>query len=416
MKAPHPSPTAEDEPYDQRVASRRSYGTGSLRVRRDSRGEEKWYVQVRVGERFVKRALGPKRMPGSREGLTKAQAEGRLRELMDELRAAPPVPERMTIAEAGARRIDHLEHVMQRKPTTIQDYRIMLRRHLVPFFGERPLERISGDDVVSYIAAKSQEGLSAKTISNQLNFLHSIFGHAIKRGWARTNPVRTVDRPRPDAADPDIRFLDLAEFEALLRAVPDNVLGRVDRVVYLAAGLTGLRQGELLALRWRDVDWAVGVIRCRRTYTRGSFGTPKTRRGSRAVPMADRLAGELERHFQRAAYQGDDDLVFCHPETGGPLDATKLRRRYQRTLAEAGLRPVRFHDLRHTFGTHMAAAGAPLRAIQEWMGHRDYKTTLIYADYAPDATQGRAFAQRAFGDGAGDREASVGNPAAASGG
>ena len=141
----------------------------------------------------------------------------------------------------------------------------------------------------------------------------------------------------------------------------------------------------------------MGVIRGRRNYTRGSYGAPKTRRGSRAVPMADRLAGELERHFQESAYQGDDDLVFGHPQTGGPLDATKLRHRYQRTLADAGLRPVRFHDLRHTFGTHMAAAGAPLRAIQEWMGHRDYKTTLIYADYAPGATQGRAFAERAFG-------------------
>ena len=113
--------------------------------------------------------------------------------------------------------------------------------------------------------------------------------------------------------------------------------------------------------------------------------------------MADRLAAELERHFQRSAYRGDDQLALCHPETGSPLDPSKLRRRYKRALASAGVRAVRFHDLRHTFGTHMAAAGAPLRAIQEWMGHRDYKTTLIYADYAPDATHGRAFAERAFG-------------------
>ncbi|MGH3991777.1 MAG: tyrosine-type recombinase/integrase, partial [Pseudonocardiaceae bacterium] len=245
---------------------RRSYGTGSLRARRDSRGEETWYAQVRVGERFIKRALGPKRAPGSREGLTKAQAEARLRDLMGELRAAPPVVERMTVADAGERRIDHLEHVMQRKPTTIQDYRIMLRRHLGPFFADRPLERISGDDVVAYIAAKSEAGLSPKTIGNQLNFLHSIFGHAIKRGWTRTNPVAAVDRPRQGTRDPDIRFLDLAEFEALLRAAPDDALGRVDRTVYLAAALTGLRQGELLALRWRDIDWAAGVIRCRRAY------------------------------------------------------------------------------------------------------------------------------------------------------
>jgi integrase len=397
-----PAPPGRDAgPYDQAVATRRSYGTGSLRARRDSRGEETWYAQVRVGERFIKRALGPKRAHGSREGLTKAQAEARLRVLIDERRAAPPVVERMTVADAGERRIDHLEHVMQRKPTTIQDYRIMLRRHLGPFFADRPLERISSDDVVAYIAAKSEAGLAPKTIGNQLNFLQSIFGHAIERGWTRTNPVAAVDRPRQGTSDPDIRFLDLTEFEALLRAVPDDSLGRVDRVVFLAAALTGLRQDELLALRWRDIDWAAGVTRCRRAYTRGRFGTPKSRRASRAVPMADRLAAELERHYQRSAYRGDDDLALCHPETGSTLDPSKLRRRYKRALAAAGLREVRFHDLRHTFGTHMAAAGAPLRAIQEWMGHRDYKATLIYADYAPDATQGRAFAERAFG---GERE------------
>ncbi len=396
MSARPESDRLEVETYDLRMAARRSYGTGSLRARRDAQGVETWYGQARVGDRFIKRALGPKRSPGGRDGLTKAQAERRLRELIDETRANPSVSERMTVADAGERRIDHLEHVMQRRPTTVQDYRIMLRRHLGPFFGDRPLERVTSDDVVAYIAAKSGHGLSAKTIGNHLNFLHSVFGYAIKRRWTRANPVAAVERPRQGASDPDIRFLDLDEFEALLRAVIDDLLGRVERVLYLAAALTGLRQGELIALRWRDIDWPSGVIRCRRTYTRGSFGAPKSRRSSRAVPMTDRLAAELERHFQRSAYRADDDLALGHPETGHTLDPSKLRKRFKEALGAAGLRDVRFHDLRHTFGTHMAAAGAPLRAIQEWMGHRDYATTLIYADYAPDATQGRAFAEQAF--------------------
>jgi integrase len=219
----------------------------------------------------------------------------------------------------------------------------------------------------------------------------------MKRGWTNANPVAAVDRPRGNGADPDIRFLDLEEFEALLRATPDDLLGPTERVLYRAAGMTGLRQGELVALRWRDVDWRAGLIRVRRNYTRGEFGTPKSRRSSRAVPMADLLAAELDRHFQASSYRADDDLVFAHPETGHVLDASKMRKRYKDALARAGLRDVRFHDLRHTFGTHMAAAGAPLRAIQEWMGHRDYKTTLVYADYAPDSSQGRVFAEKAFG-------------------
>lgn len=108
------------------------------------------------------------------------------------------------------------------------------------------------------------------------------------------------------------------------------------------------------------------------------------------------MAGELERHFQRSALQGDDDLVFCHPETGSPLDRSRLLKRFKAAAKRAGIREVRFHDLRHTFGTRMAAAGVALRTLQEWMGHRDFKTTLIYADYQPSAGEAE-LVERAFG-------------------
>jgi integrase len=95
------------------------------------------------------------------------------------------------------------------------------------------------------------------------------------------------------------------------------------------------------------------------------------------------VAGELDRLHQRTDFKADDDLVFAHPLLGTVLDASKLRKRFVDAVARAGLRPIRFPDLRHTFGTQAAVAGVPLRTLQEWMGHRDYKTTLIYADYAP---------------------------------
>jgi integrase len=102
-------------------------------------------------------------------------------------------------------------------------------------------------------------------------------------------------------------------------------------------------------------------------------------------------------HFGRSSYTDDDDLVFCHPHTGTPYDASKSRVRFKNALRRAGLREIRFHDLRHTYGTLMAAAGTPLRTLQGWMGHRDYKTTEIYADFTPDPSQGAVWAQRAFG-------------------
>jgi site-specific recombinase XerD len=109
--------------------------------------------------------------------------------------------------QAAQRYLHHVEHVMRRKSSTVQDYRIMISRHLAPHFHTTAIERIKPEDIVSYIAAKSGGGLAPKTIANHLNFAHSVFQFAIKRGWARTNPVAATDRPRAAHADPDIRFL-----------------------------------------------------------------------------------------------------------------------------------------------------------------------------------------------------------------
>jgi integrase len=377
---------------------RRSYGSGSI-VTRGGNYFGKW----RVGDRQVMRKLGPVRKVGTREGLTKAQAEARLRKMISEVKYIAP-EERLTFGEVANRYIDHVEHVMGRKPSTVHDYRIIARRHLTPYFGSKTIGRITSDDISAYLTVKSRQGLSPKTISNHVTFAHGVFGFALKRGLTVSNPVAAVDRPRSAGPNPDFRFLDAEEFDALLRAVPDDHLGPTDCAAYLTAAMTGLRQGELVALRWRDVDWVAGVIRVRRTYTRSQWGTPKSRRSSRAVPMADRVATELERHFQRSAFQADDDLVLPHPQTGNPYDASKMRKRFYDTMRAAGLgdlvgqaNGITFHSLRHTYGTRMAAAGTPMRTLQEWMGHRSVQTTEIYADFLPDQALGRALTERAFG-------------------
>ncbi|MHB8492216.1 MAG: tyrosine-type recombinase/integrase, partial [Solirubrobacteraceae bacterium] len=312
--------------------------------------------------------------------------------------------ERRSFGEVADRYIDHLEQVMGRKPSTIRDYRIIASKHLAPYFAGKEVSRISSDEVAAYMTIKSQHGLSAKTISNHLTLAHGVFRFAVKRGLAPANPVAAVDRPKPAGANPDFRYLDNEEFDALLRGIPDDLLGPTDRALYLTAAMTGLRQGELAALRWRDVDWAAGVIRVRRTYSRSQWGTPKSRRSSRAVPMADRLAAELERQFQRSAFQGDDDLALPHPQTGNPYDARKMLKRFYEAMRAAALghlvgreNGITFHSLRHTYGTRMAAAGTPMRTLQEWMGHRSIQTTEIYADFLPDQALGRALTERAFG-------------------
>ena len=373
--------------------ARRSYGSGSLSVRTDSAGVESWYGSWYLGGQKVNRKIGPKRKMGSREGLTAAQAE---REMQRRIESDQVISRSgMSVGEVGDRYVTHLETVMERKPTTISDYRSMLRAHIAKFFGERPIEKVDADRIGAFLASLRKKGLSTKTTSNHLVFLHGLFAFALKRGWIAANPVPAVDRPRARAVDPDIHYLELGEIEALLRAVPAGDFASTDRTVYLVAAMSGLRQGELVALRWSDVDWSAARIRVRRNYTREAFGTPKSKRGSRSVPMSDRVAAALERHFGTSAYQQDRDLVFAHPQSGHPLDASALRIRYKAALAAAGLREVRFHDLRHTFGTHCAAAGVPMRTLQEWMGHAQLQTTEIYADYAPSSHE-KEMVERAF--------------------
>lgn len=376
--------------------ARRSYGSGSLFVRSDATGRESWYGRWYTNGRQLQRRIGYKRRPGTREGLTRVQAERELAQRVELER--PAVRSGLTIKSAAERYLNHLELVLERKPTTIGDYRSMLRRHIEPFFGTRALERIDSDRIRAFLAAKKKEGLATKTVINQLVFLHGLFAFALKRGWVVANPVASVDRPRAVGADPDIHYLDLAEMEALLGAIPDDDFGATERALYLTAAMSGLRQGELVALRWTDVDWRASRIRVRRNYTRQRFGTPKSRRSSRSVPMIERVARELNRHYRASAFQGEEDLVFAHPQTGHPLDASKLRKRFKDALERVELRPIRFHDLRHTFGTHCASAGVPLRTLQEWLGHRDFKTTLVYADYAPSPHEADLL-ERAFRSG-----------------
>jgi integrase len=113
--------------------------------------------------------------------------------------------------------------------------------------------------------------------------------------------------------------------------------------------------------------------------------------------MTDRLARELKKWRLRTVFGDEDDLVFAHPEFGVPLDRTKFTRRFQDACTEAKVRKIRFHDLRHTFATTLAAAGVPLRMLQEYLGHADIKTTQIYSHYAPSDKEVEAI-NEAFGE------------------
>jgi len=191
------------------------------------------------------------------------------------------------------------------------------------------------------------------------------------------NPLARVEK-HPMRSSGDIQVFSPEEVWALVRAASSEQ----DGAIFLTAAFTGLRMGELLALRWRDVDFAGATIRVRGSYAAGHLTTPKSGK-VRAVPMAPDVASALAQLGQREDWVGDDDLVFAG-ELGRYLDGSALRRRYKEALGRAGLRPLRFHDLRHTFGSRMIAK-ADIRRVQEWMGHADIQTTMRYLHYAPHA-------------------------------
>jgi integrase len=358
--------------------ARRTYGTGSLSTLGGS-WVGSWYGP---DGRRVKRRVGPARTPGERDGLTRAQAEKEFRRIRD-AEAGTVAARRVTMFEAGEQLSMSLE-VKGRKKSHRLTVASDLRNHIVPFFGTMDLGRITPQDIERYIASK-RKTLAMKTIRNHLVTVHSAFEIALRRGWCHSNPVKLADRPVTRSNATRIRYLEQRELDVLLAIdYPVDSWGAIEPPLYLTAAMTGLRQGELLGLRWRDVDFRARKVRVVSPYVRGEFGDPKSTRSARSVPMGERVAAALSALREASLYSRDEELVFAHPETGKPLDRSKLIRRFKQAIRAAEVRQITFHELRHTFGKRIAASDVPLRRLQSWMGHADIKTTQIYAHYQPD--------------------------------
>ncbi len=375
---------------------RRAHGTGSLYPVAGSGGLETWYGRWYVGKTRVQRRIGRRRQRGEKEGLTKAEAETEMRRMRLATEEAPPPETTVTVDQAAEHLMRHLEAI-GRRPTTLATYRSLFRTHLQWSVEEVALERMTRRDVEELDRVMRRKELAPKTRLNALKLLSEIFVFAKRQGWCRRNPCDQVQFPQVEPSS-DVRFLTEEELVALLEGIDVDAkpLGHTDWAMFLTAALTGLRQSELLGLQWRDVDFDAERIRVSRSNVRGHWGRPKSRRSSRSVPMAPQVAGALRRHLDRSQYRDREDLVFGHPRTGKSLSASAIDRRFKEALRAAGLRKVRFEDLRHTFGTRLAAGGVPIRTIQEWMGHEDIRTTQIYAAYEPRKHEAEAVTEAFF--------------------
>jgi len=355
-----------------------------------------WYAKYRLPDgRQLQRKLGPAWTERGRPPagyFTKRLAEDWLRELFDEARRGTLpgiVRTGATFADAAAEFLRYAEHDRALKPSTLRGYRSIVDAYLLPAFGEERLEDIMTTDIERWRAQLTSIGGRERLANSSKNrivvLMHGIFARACKVYGLPVNPVSAVER-HPVRSAGDIDVFSPEEVWALVRAAASGQ----DGTLYLTAAFTGLRRGELLALRWRDVDFPACTVRVRASYAGGALTTPKSGK-VRSVPLAPEVAQALAKLSQREWFTGEDDLVFPG-ETGGYLDGSALRRRYVDALARAGLRPLRFHDLRHTFGTRMIGK-ADIRRVQEWMGHADIQTTMRYLHYTPREEDARLVAE-----------------------
>jgi integrase len=312
-------------------------------------------------------------------------------------------PDRITFTEFSKRFIEMHPQARNLKFTTRENYEINLRRHLVPALGRFLLTDLEArpEIIDRYIAQKAAEGLAPKTIQNHLQLLSVMFGRALAWRLVRANPLVLVDRPRPQ--QPEVQILSEVEIAGYLSAFQqfeqeadehERVWWFLMRTMVVVDLGTALRRGELLALRWRAVNLLEGRLEVREALVRGRFTTPKSRASRRVIEIGPRTQEALASLWQVTLYRGDDDLVFCHPFTGKPLDPGTVIKRYLKpALARAGIKkPFRpFHDLRHTALTHAAAAGNPQTYVQMRAGHSQGAITERYIHAAqmpfPGATE-----------------------------
>ena len=268
------------------------------------------------------------------------------------------------------------------KPSSLSDYRSALNAHLLPAFRGRRIEKIDANEIEQWRDELVDErDLSRRSANKLLIILGAIFERAVKTHGLLRNPVREVPKFRvrydPNAYD----FFSPDEIEQLSKAAGSAQ----DRAIYRAAAFTGLRMGELIALRWGDVDLTGEALHVYNSYSLGTLTAPKSGL-TRTVPVADQVQKLLKAHRKTVA-NGRDQLVFPG-ERGEYLDGSALRRRYKKALEDAKLRSLRFHDLRHTFGS-IAIDQASIVQVQAWMGHADVQTTMKYMHHRSRAGDAR---------------------------
>ena len=370
------------------MARKRGNGEGCISKRKDGT----WCAVITVG-----RKPDGKLKQKFFYGKTRQEVAEKLNKALNELRQG-------TFVEATAVTVESwlktwLEEYKRPKLrlTTFESYRIMAECHIVPAIGHIKLKDLRPEHLQHLYNEKLKAGLSPRTVRYIHLVVHSALKQALKNQLVYRNVAEATELPADKKKE--ARALTLEEMDRFLNALEGDRL----KAAFVTLLGTGLRRGELLALKWDNVNLKEGIIAVKENLVwiakKGFvFQPPKTEKSKRVVPLPDDVLAELKRHKVRqaeeklkigAAYQ-DNGLVFC-TEIGTPIIPRNFERKYKALLKKAGLTGVKLHSLRHTYATRLLELGENLKVVQELLGHSRISVTAdIYSHVSPELKRGAA--------------------------
>lgn len=354
---------------------RRANGEGYVRQRKDGL----WETMVSVGDGRRTSVYGR----SQREVLAKRD------ELVKSIAGGLPVSSaRHTLGE-------YLDQWLAAKagkvrPRVHQRYGELLRVHVAPALGRMPLAKIGPQHLERLYGQRVSAGVSKGTVRNVHAVIRNALGQAERWGQVARNVATLVTPPAVDR--PEMRTLDEEQLPRFLAAAA----GERFEALFVVAVTTGMRQGELLALRWQDTNLERNTLSVTRSlsWTKAGpvFNPPKTKKSRRQIELTKTAIAALRAHRTRQLEQrlaiadawDDQGLVFPN-EVGRPMDGSNLSERdLRRVLVKAGLEPIRFHDLRHTAATILLGRGVHPKIVSEMLGHADVRVTLdLYSHVTP---------------------------------
>lgn len=329
---------------------------------------------------------------------TKKKARDELRDREERVSKGMFVSERKALlfSEVAAEWLEYKKPKV--RETTWEVIEGMLRNHFQDL-NDRKITRITTAAIEKYITAKQEAGVHILTLRKILVTLGQIMAYAVRHRHIGYNPFREAEKPKDQRTqEKEIRILTPPQIRAFLGAVEDQKY----KTLFLMAIMTGARQGELLGLKWEDIDWEKKQVHIQRTFNNYRFFPTKTKQSKRKIDLSPTLLTELKKwrlacpkpelKTEQTDPKPDLNLVF-HNDAGGPIDKNNLiKRKFDSALETAGMITrdkntkkkvgvtIRFHDLRHTYASLMIEQGENIKYIQTQLGHSSPMVTLnVYA-------------------------------------